>query len=173
MVLVATSSGKRMLLRGKGRPIHPSAWKGYSQKLDFCFTEFLEVRRTKLRGRRCTLGAFSHAACWPATALGQPRATLRTQPDSLGVGVGLLLLGEEGPHAKAVRSVHFLRPQPVGALGAGNVHRPSKPTIACGLLHTSGHFRPYSPECVERVFSAPLCQAALLEGVCESATRLL
>jgi hypothetical protein len=26
------------------RPIRPSAWKGYSPKLDFCFTAFSEVR---------------------------------------------------------------------------------------------------------------------------------
>src|SRR3712207_5972578 len=31
----------------------------------------------------------------------------------------------------------------------------------------------YSLSCLEEKFSAPLCQAALREGVCESATRLL
>src|SRR5215204_4089134 len=31
----------------------------------------------------------------------------------------------------------------------------------------------HSPKCLEGVFSAALCQAALREGVCESATRFL
>jgi hypothetical protein len=34
-------------------------------------------------------------------------------------------------------------------------------------------FCPYSSECLVVAFSAPLCQAALLEGARESATRLL
>src|SRR5215217_1007064 len=37
---------------------------------------------------------------------------------------------------------------------------------------SSGILR-YSLKCVEVEFSAPLCQAALREGACESATRLL
>ena len=46
----------------------------------------------------------------------------------------MLLLVEEGPHAEAVRYVHLLSPQPVSALGAANVHRPSLRTIS-NTLH--------------------------------------
>jgi hypothetical protein len=85
---------------------------------------------------------FSHAARWPAAALGQPRPTLRTRPDSLGVGVAMLLIVEEGPHVEALRYGHLLRPQPVSALWAGNIHRPSKLTFVRDLLHTSDQFWP-------------------------------
>jgi hypothetical protein len=61
----------------------------------------------------------------------------------------------------------------VTAIGIGICKSSNRSRLLRGINVSFWSHSMYSPECVEGEFSAPLCQAALREGACESATRLL
>src|SRR5215203_5294028 len=92
------------------------------------------------------------------------RKMCRVAKVAVGEGSGGLA---KTPFLGEVRSI--LRSPYAGRTGAKLAQRNGLGALLARVSGTSGTFRTVS----ELAFSAPLCQAALREGVCESATRLL